>query len=407
MSSNQIFLIWVLLILWLITCTLLVVYIRKYTKQNSRKSIVSTDLISALISQSKLQAEYAWNILLQVTQILGIGLIAKRKETISQQDIILINSIASSIIKDGTLNIDQIFKDLPNASSKCLFTKDKALQIRRLQLANTDMILIEDVSSTFEIAKRLKEAERLSILGKMSAHVAHQLKTPLAILSAKAQLLARSLIDKKELRKRAQEIFKDSRELAQRINAIVSMYKQDKPCFREINLTDTLNNTVERLKKEINKNRNIQIIIKCVSDIFIFSDPNVLEDILFLLGQNAIDEQVGASKVIFEAEKKNNYATIKVIDNGKGIPHSIRDSLFDPFVGKSQDGLGLGLFLAKDLAMRLDGSLELLDSENGTIFCLNIPLSSKYSCSFSKSEEHKHYNYKSQKGTGEYCNSTS
>ena len=395
MSSNQVFLIWLLLILWLITCAVLVVYVRKYTKQVSRCSIISTDLISSLISQSQIQAEYAWNILLQVTQIINIGLIAKRKDPISNQDIIVMNSIASSLVEDIELDINKIFKELPNAGSKCLFTKNKALQIRRIKLANADVILIEDVSSTFEIAKRLKEAERFSILGKMSAHVAHQLKTPLAILSAKAQLLARSLIDKKDLRKRAQEIFKDSQELAKKINAIVSMYKQDNPSFNEVSLTDILNNTLKRLKKEIDTHRDIEVIVECEEDIYIFSDPNILEDILFLLGQNAVDEQVGASKVIFKIEKGDRYIVIKIIDNGKGIPHSIKDSLFDPFIGKSQNGLGLGLFLAKDLAMRLDGSLELLDSEKGTVFCLKLPFSGKYSSSFPESKEYKDYNYKS------------
>jgi len=392
-NSNQVFLIWFLLILWLITCTVLILYIRRYTKRVSKESTISTDLISALISQSKLHAEYAWNILLQVTQIFKIGFIAKRREPISNKELLSINTVASSIMDEIFLDIEKLFKEIPVGGSKCLFTKDKALQIRRLTLANTDMILIEDVSPTFEITKKLKEAERLSILGKMSAHVAHQLKTPLAILSVKAQLLARSLIDKKQLYKRAQEIFKDAQELAQRINAIVSIYKQDKPCLKEVNLAAIVNSTVERLKKEIIYSNDVQIIVDDKQEVKAFSDPIILEDLLFLLGQNAVDEQVGATKLIFQIEKSEQYAVIKVIDNGRGIPESIKDSLFDPFIGKNQNGLGLGLFLAKDLASRVDGKLELLDSDNGTVFCLKIPLSSKEFSPFSKSKEHICYNY--------------
>jgi nitrogen-specific signal transduction histidine kinase len=66
---------------------------------------------------------------------------------------------------------------------------------------------------------------------------------------------------------------------------------------------------------------------------------------------------------------------ITVTDNGPGVPSSIRDTLFDPFVtcGK-HDGLGLGLAMVREIAEEHLGSIQLMESRPGkTVFALLIP----------------------------------
>ncbi len=374
MSSTQLFLIWLLLIMWLITCAALVVCLRRYIRSATARTDLPLDFISSLISQSQFQTEYAWNLLIQVTDALKIGLIARKRAGLDSDDTLVINSCAGLITKaidDWGEDGKDLFDSVPVSGSRCLFVGKKAIQIRRLNLVGTDFLLLEDVSDTLEMARKLKDAERLGLLGKMSGHIAHQLKTPLAILGTKAQLLARALKDRPELQDRAQEIFNEATGIAARINSIVSVYKEAKPVLERVELRPLFLRIKDRLDAE---KSDVDIVVDCADNVFVYADCRILEDLLFLLGQNALDEQVNASKLVLQAgPESSNRVAIYVIDDGVGIPYSIREHLFDPFVGKSQNGLGLGLFLARDLAMRLNGSLNLENSQKGTVFCLVIP----------------------------------
>ena len=70
----------------------------------------------------------------------------------------------------------------------------------------------------------------------------------------------------------------------------------------------------------------------------------------------------------------NEQVTIRVRDNGTGVPIAMRDKLFEPFTSTKGEGLGMGLFLARDLIRQMGGSIELEEVEQGTSFRLNFPI---------------------------------
>ncbi len=65
---------------------------------------------------------------------------------------------------------------------------------------------------------------------------------------------------------------------------------------------------------------------------------------------------------------------VRVKDNGAGVPETMRDRLFEPFASTKEEGLGLGLFLARDLTLQMGGSIELEEVEQGASFKLNFPI---------------------------------
>ncbi|MGQ9499677.1 MAG: histidine kinase dimerization/phospho-acceptor domain-containing protein [Dissulfurimicrobium sp.] len=88
------------------------------------------------------------------------------------------------------------FKDISETSSFIREINGNMLQFTKIrQKDGNDMFLIQDVTETFSMANRLKGQEKLALLGKMSAQMAHQLKTPLSVLAGMAQILARELED--------------------------------------------------------------------------------------------------------------------------------------------------------------------------------------------------------------------
>jgi signal transduction histidine kinase len=91
------------------------------------------------------------------------------------------------------------------------------------------------------------------------------------------------------------------------------------------------------------------------------------------LGQNAV--QAGASEVTVKAEQENGLATIRVGDNGPGLPPRARDKLFQPFSGSARPGgTGLGLAIARDLLRAHGGDIRLeASTATGTVFELKLP----------------------------------
>jgi len=113
-------------------------------------------------------------------------------------------------------------------------------------------------------------------------------------------------------------------------------------------------------------------------DVWISADPEQLHRILSNLTRNAAQAMTGQSngRVEFSTEIMADTVITRIQDNGPGLPDSVEDRLFLPFTrGHSEGSTGLGLSISKELAERMGGSLELLETgPDGTTFILGLPL---------------------------------
>jgi signal transduction histidine kinase len=109
------------------------------------------------------------------------------------------------------------------------------------------------------------------------------------------------------------------------------------------------------------------------AEIELQGDRDQLFRVFANLGQNAV--QAGASEVTIKAEQENGLATIRVGDNGPGLPPRARDKLFQPFSGSARPGgTGLGLAIARDLLRAHGGDIRLeASTAAGTVFELRLP----------------------------------
>jgi signal transduction histidine kinase len=103
------------------------------------------------------------------------------------------------------------------------------------------------------------------------------------------------------------------------------------------------------------------------------ADPEQLPRALVNLTLNAI--QAGARTISLAAAVKNGRATIRVADDGPGLPDKAREKLFQPFAGSGRKGgVGLGLPIAREIARDHGGDLVLVESAPGrTVFELSFP----------------------------------
>lgn len=123
----------------------------------------------------------------------------------------------------------------------------------------------------------------------------------------------------------------------------------------------------------------VWVVNRIRQDVWILADPEQLHRILSNLARNAAEAMTGrdSARIEFSADIVADTVITEIADNGPGLPESVEDRLFLPFTrGNNDSSTGLGLSISKELAERMGGSLELLETgETGTVFILGLPLS--------------------------------
>jgi|GEM_PF-4538064 len=228
---------------------------------------------------------------------------------------------------------------------------------------------------------------KLSSLGEMSTGIAHEIKNPLAILTALIRKLQRDEKEKEDTsdeHDNLQMSLIKMEETVQQINMIVDSlrrfgHRQDVPKLVSVQvekvIEDVMNLCKERLTTE-------GIRFKCeISDNFkskrVLGHPIELVQVLVNLLNNSCDAVAGLKDAFIEIkiEKVDHLLNFLVIDNGQGIPADLTQKVMDPFfttkeVGK---GTGIGLNLSKNLMKRMGGELVLKSSGSPTTFLVSVP----------------------------------
>ncbi len=110
--------------------------------------------------------------------------------------------------------------------------------------------------------------------------------------------------------------------------------------------------------------------------VLVDADPVALEQVVFNLVRNALDAS-DAARVTIRTDIDGGSAILDVIDDGPGVPETIKPRIFEPFVTGKPDGTGLGLALCQRLVEEMGGEIVLLPETAETTFRLSLPLSTK------------------------------
>lgn len=370
MSGTAFFTVSILLVLWILTTVALIRTLRRRTVLHAEHAEGEpVSIILGLASKRHEEAREAARRLREVAGILGIGLVEAGPDGFSMDD------CASRLLGGAFPEADRprpFFSSIPPGGSSTVETNGRFIQVTHLSAASSSgaLMLVQDVTGAVVAERGLQQRERFAALGKMTAQMAHQMKTHTAILAGRAQILARHLEHLPGLGDKARELYHDAVDLAHRIDGIVRIYRAGGEAREAVNVGEALAAVRERLALHEGPFR---ITISAAPDLVVDTDRQVLENILYLLGENALSPDVGASSFTLTAEQAEGSVHIMATDDGSGIPEVLRDRIFEPFTGGKDEGLGLGLFLAKDLAVRMGGDLKLLDTPVGTSFLLSLP----------------------------------
>ena len=203
-------------------------------------------------------------------------------------------------------------------------------------------------------------------MGEMSASIAHELNQPLAgILSNAAagqRFIDRGNVDQGEIRELLGDIIADGRRASDIVRGIRGMVKKEQVERRSVNLNEVVMDAVRMVSPDAVL-RSCQVETSLDSNLrAVEADPVQLQQVLLNLVINAFDAMrdtpISRRKVVI-ATQSNGDGTVcvSVRDYGVGISAEMQDRLFDPFFTTKNEGLGMGLAIARSI----------LESHGGTI----------------------------------------
>ena len=206
---------------------------------------------------------------------------------------------------------------------------------------------------------------------------AHEVKNPLAGLRGAAQLLQRR-VGTDDLQALAGLIIDEADRLAALANRL--LHHDGAPQLGAVNIHHLLERLADLLQAQPQPLQLKHDYDPSVPDLL--GDADRLQQILLNLARNA--QEAGAKTLTLRTRVEHGVRwgdrvlrmalRIDVIDDGPGVPASLRDSLFQPLVSGRADGSGLGLALSREIAREHGGELRYVSRPGDTVFSLYLPL---------------------------------
>jgi len=360
-------------------------------KPKFKESEDSLNRIKALIKNSRIEKEVQFNFLKILIENVPSGIIVMKEKSLfltnkAAKDILQLNSLSSlDIIQTNYPEFTQIIQEHEQLSSELIsLTKDGS----KIQLSfsiNQLLLLKEKVKIiNFQNIKTALEKNELLAWNKLIRTMTHEIMnsvTPLISLSETGYGISSEDNKPKTIKnlnqKNIDHIHKSFKSILNKtvwLKEFVNDYKKliriPQPKISAFNLHYFIDEIIDNMN-DIFEKENI-IVEDRIEDLEIKADKNLIELVIVNLIKNAIDSLQFADnkKLVFTCNKSNQFLTLSVSDNGKGIPKDIMDQIFVPFFSTKETGSGIGLSVAKQIMQMHQGKIEVKSDKLITTFTL-------------------------------------
>ena len=243
--------------------------------------------------------------------------------------------------------------------------------------------LIEDFDQTHLELERSREtllqAEKLAMVGKLAAGVAHSIRNPLTSVKMRLFSLSRAL----DMPATQKEDFDVISEEISHIDTIVQNFlefsRPPRLKTQDISPSEVVDLVLQLLRHRL-ESGNIHLKVNRKSPLpKVQIDPEQMKEVLVNLIVNACESMEGEGVIEISEEEghikdRGDVVLIRLADNGPGIPEAIQPKVLQPFFTTKEEGTGLGLSIAEKIVNNHGGSLEFQSKEGeGTVFTITLP----------------------------------
>ena len=248
-------------------------------------------------------------------------------------------------------------------------------------LADVDCFVVLDDRTEIRVLERnLMRAEKLATIGTLAAGVAHEVGTPLGIISGRAEQLQARLPDGEAgepLHKAVASILTQVAKVSTTIRQLLDFARVRPIDAAVVTPAQALNQAAALLEHRFRHAKVALAVDAPASVAAVAADPGQLEQVFVNLLINACDACAAGGHVTARAREQGELVAFDIVDDGAGIPPEHLSAVLDPFftTKKRGQGTGLGLTIAADIVKNHGGTLE-LDSTvgSGTTVRVRLPI---------------------------------
>ncbi|WP_378188465.1 sensor histidine kinase [Aquimarina sp. W85] len=237
---------------------------------------------------------------------------------------------------------------------------------------------IEMQKNEIVLRRKMEHADRLAILGELTAGIAHELNTPLANILGFAELLKDNFKNNKKVADDLDKIIKNSifsREVVKKLMFFACEMPQQ---MQRVNIVPSIKNAITLLDATFRKEAVKYKVNIEEETLWLKADTVQLTQIVFNLIINAIYFSPQNGLVTIQAFKAGTDIVLSIIDEGPGVSEEAKIKLFQPFftTKPTGEGSGLGLSVVHGIVMSHKGSISVENNkEKGAIFTVKLPIS--------------------------------
>jgi len=243
------------------------------------------------------------------------------------------------------------------------------------------LIIMDDITERVELETQLSQSDKLSSIGLLAAGVAHEVNTPLAVISSYAQLLSKQLQGDEQKSALLDKITRQTFRASEIVNNLLNFSRTSAAEFTEVDVNRVILDTLNLMEHQF-KTTKIKVQDELTSQLTtIQGNSGRLQQVFLNLFLNAKDAMPGGGTLKI-ATYNGDGISVVVSDSGSGIAQEHIQRIYDPFFTtktSAQDGqrrgTGLGLSVTYGIIQEHAGKIRVESApEEGTTFYLQFPV---------------------------------
>jgi signal transduction histidine kinase len=216
-------------------------------------------------------------------------------------------------------------------------------------------LLYRQMSRSAQLGVQLVRAEamnnHLREMNLAAAGLAHETRNPLNVVRGLAQLLAKDPGDAAKAAGTSARIVDEVDRVSNRLNEFIAYSKPREPVTAPVDLKALVGELADTLGTDCEE-RGAKLL-NAVSDVRVRADEAMLRQVLFNILMNALQAvpEGGTVRVATEMDEGGTSVSLRVADDGPGVPEEIRSDVFRPYVSARDKGTGLGLAVVRQISV--------------------------------------------------------
>lgn len=290
--------------------------------------------------------------------LLGFYIYEKLFENYMSNILIKLSDMLSTI---SDMREKEVFSHIDDS----LFSKLQYQTIKLTKLLKSQNLKIE------------KDKEKIKSL---ISDIAHQLKTPLTNMKMYSEFLQYEDISKEEKDEFNKAMIISLDKLCFLVESMIKMSRLESSIInlrpQKLSINETIISAITQLHKKAEM-KNININFNFENDILLIHDKNWTTEAIFNIIENAIKYSPIESEINISVESYEMFTKIDIKDEGIGIREEEIPKIFSRFYrgenAYEEEGVGIGLYLSREIITKEDGYIKVSSNSNGSIFSVLLP----------------------------------